>query len=124
MIAVDISIIVPVFNVRNYLLRCLDSIFSQQFDGVFEVIAVDDASTDGSLDILKRYQSSEPRLRLLEHELNKKLSSARSTGMKHAIGAYIMHVDSDDCLIPGALRRLHNYCLKYSPDIIVFNYIR
>jgi glycosyltransferase involved in cell wall biosynthesis len=121
---VNISIIIPVFNVEEYLERCLNSIFSQQFEGTFEVIAVDDASTDNSLSILKIYQLNEPRLRVIEHLANRRLSTARSSGIKHAAGEYIMHVDSDDCLLPGALKKLHEYSVAYGADVIVFNYIR
>lgn len=95
----DISVIVPVYSVEEYLARCLDSIFSQHFSGLFEVIAVDDATTDRSLHILKSYQRTEPRLVVLTHEENKKLSIARTTGMNAARGDSIMHVDADDRLL-------------------------
>ena len=91
-----ISIIVPVYNVEKFLERCLDSIFKQQFSSVFEVIAVDDCSTDNSLHVLKEYQKREKRLIIIEHEINKKLSCASKTGIRASTGDYIMHVDSDD----------------------------
>ena len=70
----NLSIIVPVYNVEKYLVRCLDSIFVQNFSGTFEVIAVDDASTDNSLEILKSYSKNESRLKIIEHKSNKNLS--------------------------------------------------
>ena len=118
----NISIIVPVYNVEKYLIRCLDSIFNQLFSGNFEVIAVEDASTDNSLQVLKSYQEKETRLKIIEHGVNKKLSVARATGMKAAKGNYIMHVDSDDWLLPGALESLFVKCLHSDADILVFNY--
>lgn len=118
------SIIVPVYNVEKYLERCLNSIFEQNFSGSFEVIAVDDCSTDGSLKILQEYKKKEPRLNVIEHEVNKKLSCARDSGLKFATGEYILHVDSDDWLLPGALENLHIKCQLTNADVIVFDYVR
>lgn len=118
----NISIIVPVYNVEKYIARCLDSIFNQQFSGAFEVIAVEDGSTDKSLQLLKNYQANQTRLKVIEHGANKKLSVARATGMKAAKGDYIMHVDSDDWLLPNALENLFIKCLDSDADVVVFNY--
>jgi glycosyltransferase involved in cell wall biosynthesis len=101
----------------------LDSIFNQDFSGSFEVITIDDASADRSLEILYEYQKKEPRLLIIEHDTNKKQSIARSAGMKAAQGDYIMHVDSDDWLLPGALSRLHKKIQETESDVLVFNYV-
>lgn len=119
----DISIIIPVYNVEKYIVRCLDSIFKQQFSGTYEVIAVEDCSTDNSLQLLKKYQENEVRLKIIEHCVNKKVSLARSTGLKYAKGDYIMFVDSDDWIMPNALKDLHEKCVKSEADVIVFNYL-
>lgn len=119
-----ISVIVPVYNVEKFLERCLNSIFEQQFSSVFEVIAVDDCSTDKSLHVLKEYQKHEKRLIVIEHEVNKKLSCARATGIRASTGEYIMHVDSDDWLLPNALEELYQVISKNLVDIVVFNYLR
>lgn len=119
-----ISIIVPVYNVENFLKRCLDSIFEQQFTYTFEVIAVDDCSTDNSLEILKEYQKTESRLIIIEHDVNKMLSCARNSGIIASTGEYIMHVDSDDWLLPGALKELYHIISDNKVDIVVFNYVR
>jgi glycosyltransferase involved in cell wall biosynthesis len=119
-----ISIIVPVYNVEKFLKRCLDSIFEQQFSNSFEVIAVDDCSTDNSLEILKEYQKTESRLIIIEHNVNKKLSCARNSGIVASTGEYIMNVDSDDWLLPGALKELYHIISAYKVDIVVFNYVR
>ncbi len=120
----DISVIIPVYNVEKYITRCLDSIFQQQFSGTFEVIAVDDFSTDNSLQILYNYQKSENRLIIIEHEYNKKLSCARTSGIKASSGNYIMQVDSDDWILPNTLENLHNKFKESEADIIVFNYMK
>ena len=123
-IVTNISIIIPVYNSENQIEKCLDSIFSQDFSGVFEVIAVDDGSCDKSIEILKKYQENDPRLKIIEHGINRKLSVARATGMKAATGDYIMHVDSDDWLMPGVLDNLHKKCILTNADVVVFNYIK
>tara|TARA_B100000780_G_C21089831_1_gene439206 strand:- start:617 stop:1630 length:1014 start_codon:yes stop_codon:yes gene_type:complete len=120
----NISIIVPVYNVEKYLDRCLDSIYTQIFSGTFEVIAVEDASTDNSLKVLKSYQEKELGLKVIEHGTNKNLSRARATGIYQCKGDYIMHVDSDDWLLPSALEDLYAKCLETNADVLVFNYVR
>ena len=107
-----ISIIVPVYNVERYLVRCLDSIFTQDFSGNFEVIAIDDKSTDMSLSILKAYQLTETRLIIIEHDVNEKLTKTRADGMNAANGEYVMHVDSDDWILPGTLQKLYSKCIN------------
>ncbi len=120
----DLSIVVPVYNVERFLTRCLDSIFSQRFPGELEVIGVDDGSVDGSLELLRDYAAQEPRLVVLTHKNNRKLSAARASGMKAAKGCYIMHVDSDDWLLPGSLASLFQRLQSEKPDVIMFNYVR
>lgn len=122
--APTISIIIPVYNVEKFLVRCLDSIFNQQFSGGYEVIAVDDCSTDSSLFILKEYQKREKRLIIIEHKVNSKLSCARATGILAASGGFIMHVDSDDWILPNTLEQLCQIISKETVDVVVFNYLR
>jgi len=120
----DISVILPVYNVEKYLVKCLDSISNQKFSGTFEIIAVEASSTDNSLVVLKSYQEREPRLKIIEHGTREKLSTSRVTGIGESRGDYIMHVDSDDRLLPGALEILYRTCLETDADIVVFDYIR
>lgn len=120
----DISIIIPVYNVEKYLSRCLDSIFSQRFSGTFEVIAVDDGSTDSSLEILNQYAQNENRLQVIVHSENKKLSVARRTGMDASTGDYIMHMDSDDWILPDTLEILYTKCKETDADVVVFDFLR
>lgn len=120
----DISIIIPVYNVEKYLIRCLDSVFKQKFSGSIEVIAVDDASTDNSLSLLYEYQKEENRLQIVEHKVNQKLSVARLTGMKKSTGEFVMHVDSDDWLQDNSLESLYLKCREVDADVVVYNYIK
>ena len=91
-----VSIVVPVYNVEKYLRICLDSIKQQTYTD-FEVIMVDDGSTDGSGAICEEYEKADGRFHLIRQE-NKGLASARNTGIRAAKGEYLYFVDSDDCI--------------------------
>lgn len=95
-----ISFIVPVYNVEEYLERCIDSIINQGIKETdYEIILVNDGSTDGSLDICTKYENRLSCIRCYSQK-NQGLSVARNTGISHAQGQYIMFVDSDDFLEP------------------------
>ena len=89
-----LSIIVPVYNVEKYLPRCLDSILNQTFED-FELILVNDGSTDGSLRILRQYEQKDRRVLVLDNK-NSGVSAARNSGLKVASGKYVGIIDSDD----------------------------
>ena len=93
-----LSIIVPIYNVAPYLISCIDSILCQTFKD-YELILVDDGSTDGSEKICDLYSQKDNRIRVI-HQRNKGLSGARNTGIEMAIGKYIAFVDSDDYIHP------------------------
>ena len=90
----EISIIVPVYNVEKYLKRCIDSILNQSFTD-FELILVDDGSTDNSGEIIDEYAIKDERIKVI-HKENGGLSSARNVGIEYSKGNYIAFVDSDD----------------------------
>ncbi|MBQ3972123.1 MAG: glycosyltransferase [Selenomonadaceae bacterium] len=114
----EISVIVPVYNVEKYLEACVQSIWAQDFKD-FEIILVEDGSTDGSLALCRRLQEdSGGRIRLLEHPKNRGPSAARNTGMDAATGKYITFVDSDDMLCPNALHILHNAAERTGVDMV------
>ena len=89
-----VSIIVPVYNVEQYLMRCVDSILNQSYKNI-EVILVNDGSTDNSLEVCKVLTKKDKRVKIINQQ-NLGLSEARNTGLKNAIGDYIGFVDSDD----------------------------
>lgn len=115
-----ISIIIPVYNVEPYLRQCLDSVLEQSFTE-FEVICIDDCSTDNSLKILYEYQKIDTRLRILEFEENKGSSLARNKGMEIAKGKYIYFLDADDWIMPNALQEMFEKAEQYSTDVVLFN---
>lgn len=94
--SVKISVIVPVYNVENYLRDCLDSIVTQRYDN-YEIICVNDGSTDSSLRILNEYEEKYEKVRVVSKE-NGGLSSARNCGIDNAMGDYLYFLDSDDML--------------------------
>lgn len=115
-----ISVIVPVYNVENYLVRCIDSILKQTFER-FELILVNDGSTDDSLNICKRYLNLDKRIKLVS-QANKGLSAARNTGLRYASGDYICFVDSDDFVEKNYLLLLLKNIEKYNSDISMCEY--
>lgn len=113
------SIIIPVYNVEKFLKKCLDSAFKQTFSD-YEVVAVNDGSTDSSMKILKEYQIENPRLRIIDQE-NKGLGGARNTGIKSAKGEFLVFLDSDDYISANMLETLDYYLNKYELDILAFD---
>ena len=118
----DISVTVPVYNVEKYLARCLNSILGQTFKGDFEIICVDDGSTDKSGAILDEFAKKYPRIKAI-HQTNQGLSSARNTALEHVSGKYTMFVDSDDFIAKNALENLFNYAESHKADVVIFDYL-
>jgi glycosyltransferase involved in cell wall biosynthesis len=111
------SIIIPAFNVEIYLRQCLDSVLTQSFTD-YEVICINDGSTDESGDILNEYSRVNRNIKVI-HQENKGLSAARNAGIKIAQGKYIFFLDSDDWLEPNALKILTDKA--NNEDIICFS---
>ena len=99
-----LSIIVPVYNTEPYLARCVESILSQSF-AYFELLLIDDGSTDGSGSMCDEYAEKDKRVRVF-HKENGGVSSARNLGMQEAQGEWVCFVDSDDELLPDGLRTM------------------
>lgn len=114
-----ISIIIPVYNVEPYLCDCLDSVVAQS-DPDCEVICVNDGSTDGSLAILREYESKSANIVVIDSP-NGGTASARNIGIKAAQGDYIWFVDSDDWIESNALDILHKHIQDKPVDILCFN---
>ncbi len=85
---IKVSVIVPVYNVEDYLIECLTSIINQTLKEI-EIICIDDCGTDNSINILKEYAKKDDRIRIISHKENKGLGPARNTGIKESKGEYI-----------------------------------
>jgi glycosyltransferase involved in cell wall biosynthesis len=120
---VFVSVIVPVYNADKYLAQCLDSLVCHQGDG-YEIIAVNDGSSDTSGAILQRYCAESSIIKVIEFEKNKGVSAARNAGIEYARGDYIMFVDADDALMCGAIPLLKKMAIAYKLDLIKFSFMK
>lgn len=114
---VEVSIIIPVYNVEKYIRECLDSILAQTFQD-FEIICVDDGSTDKSLEILQEYKRKDDRLVILQQR-HAGAGAARNQGLKLAEGKYIQFLDSDDYFEPTLLEELYTRAEQFGSDLTV-----
>lgn len=112
------SIIIPVYNVEQYLTKCLDSVVNQTYNDEYEVICVNDGSTDSSLAILEEYEEKHDKIKII-NQANGGLSEARNSGLRAAQGEYVWFVDSDDWIEVNALEILDK-SIK-NEDIVCFN---
>lgn len=117
---IKVSIIIPVYNVECYLSECLNSILQQNFHD-YEIICINDASTDNSNKILLDYAEKYNHIKIVTHSDNKGLSAARNTGMSFAQGKYIWFVDSDDMITLNSLPELYNIAEENQVDMVYFN---
>ncbi len=115
-----VTLIVPVYNAGKYLEECLRSIISQNIDD-FEVIVVDDGSTDNSIEITKRICEEDSRFRLVVSP-HRGVSAARNTGIDMAMGKYIGFVDADDCLLPYSLSILVDTARVTGAEVCIGGY--
>lgn len=113
----DLQIVLPAYNAAPYLRACLDSVLQQQTAYTFEITAVDDGSTDGTGEILDAYAAGDSRLRVL-HQANGGIARARNAGMQTLTGRYIMFVDADDLLEPGAIQALLQKAFGLDADVV------
>lgn len=114
-----ISIIVPVYNASLYLRKCIDSILFQSFKS-YELILVNDGSTDDSLEILLEYKKKNSSIKLVDGK-NEGVSAARNKGLDMAVGDWITFVDADDYLLPDALEILYNRTIHTGVDLVLAN---
>lgn len=110
-----ISVIVPVYNVRDYLSRCVQSIQSQTYPNL-EIILVDDGSADGSGELCDQFAEADPRIRVF-HKENGGSSSARNVGIDKANGEFLGFVDSDDYIDPMMYERLYEAIIQYGTNV-------
>jgi len=119
---IKISVIVPVYNVKRYLPKCIDSLLNQDLPVEdYEIILVDDGSPDGCLAICDEYANTHDNVKVI-HRQNGGLSAARNSGIEVAKGQYVQFVDSDDYLEPNVLKALVEKMDSDKLDILRFNY--
>ena len=116
---IDISLVIPVYNVEKYLRKTLESVELQSFEN-FEVIIVNDGSTDGSMSIIEEFVNRNSNFTLIDQE-NRGVSEARNSGIRICKGLYIAFLDSDDILEPNYLEKLYKAAIKTGADIVCCN---
>ena len=114
-----VSVLIPAYNVEDYINECIDSVLSQTLQD-FEIICIDDKSTDSTLKILREYEAKDSRIHVFEHDVNKGQSSGRNDALDRAAGDYVYMLDADDKLAPEALEELSNICIKDNLDVVGF----
>ena len=117
-----ISIILPVYNTSLYLEQCLNSIHNQSFKD-YELICVDDGSSDDSIDILRKYKEIINNCKVI-YQSNKGVAAARNVGLSKVSGDYIIFIDSDDYIAPNYLERLYNEICNTNADVVICNFYR
>ena len=113
-----VSVIIPVYNTEKYLAECLDSILNQTLDS-YEIIIVNDGSTDGSLQLINQYAKRYSNISVINQN-NQKQGAARNAGLKVANGEYVCFIDSDDMLEKNALDYCYNLASKINLDMITY----
>ena len=117
---VNISVIMPVYNSEKYLNKSIESVLGQSYKD-FELILVDDGSTDSSGKICDEYAVSDTRIKVI-HQANGGVSKARNTGIARSVGKYILFLDSDDEMDQNLMEENFKIIEKLDPDILIFNF--
>ena len=115
-----ISLVIPVYNVEKYLDKCMESVLAQTYDN-FEVILVDDGSTDNSGKMCDEYAKRDSRV-IVYHQQNSGVSVARNVGIENAKGEFISFIDSDDWIDKNYLQKLVSAQIKYNADLTICEY--
>ena len=114
----EINMDCNVYNVENYIEECLDSLINQTLKEI-EIICVDDGSTDGTLKLLYKYEEADSRVKIIQQQ-NQYAGVARNNGMKHAVGEYIIFLDSDDFFEKTMLEKIYNEAKRKEADLLFF----
>lgn len=118
-----LSIIIPFYNVEQYIAQCLDSVYNQDVpEEEYEVICVDDCSPDNSISIVEEYAKKHTNLVIVRNQYNRKLGGARNAGMKVATGNYIWFIDSDDFIKKSSIGKLLSIAESDKLDVLHFQY--
>lgn len=117
-----VSVIIPVYNVADYLTECIQSVLNQTYRNI-EIVIIDDGSTDGSGSICDKAAENDERIKVT-HQENNGVAAARNAGLDAATGEYIMFVDSDDYIEPDAVEYLLNIIVHKSADLVIGDYVR
>ncbi len=113
-----ISIILPIYNVQDYIAECLESVMNQTYKDI-EIICVNDFTMDNSMTIVKNYAKDDHRIKIVNNERNRGLGGARNAGLDVAQGEYIIFCDTDDKMKPDMVEKLYDCIVKNDSDMVV-----
>lgn len=116
--AIKVSVIIPAFNVEKYISKCFESLINQTMND-FEIICVDDASTDGTYEIAKKYEEKYLNIKVKRNVENKGAGLTRNTGLKEAKGEYVIFLDADDTYLPELLSKMYDAIIVADADISI-----
>ncbi len=119
---IKVSVVVPAYNVQDYIGECIESIINQSLKDI-EIIIIDDGSDDKTLSIIKEYEKKHPKLKVI-HTENRGVSAARNLAIENSIGEYISFVDGDDYINQDMLKLLYNKCVSLNAEVSVCKLIR
>lgn len=123
---IKVSIIVPIYNVSNFVEKCAISLFEQSLDCI-QYVFVNDCTQDNSMEVLERvinkYSNRFNQIAIINHEVNKGLAAARNTGLRVAEGKYILHIDSDDFLEKNMIEIMYEKAESENSDIVVCDFL-
>lgn len=116
----DVSIIIPVYNVEKYIEQCLESVINQKTKYSYEIICINDGSTDGTSKILEKYKDN---LKIINTS-NNGPGAARNLGIKNSTGKYLMFVDGDDYVVENFVEKMLDTLKKEEADVVICNFCR
>lgn len=119
---IKVSVVIPVYNADKYLNQCVDSVVNQTLKDI-EIILVNDASTDNSLNICNEYKKKDDRIKIVDKPVNQGLAAARNSGMEVCNGEYVVFLDSDDWVELDAYEKMYNAAKSNDSDIVFCNCI-
>ena len=117
-----VSVIIPVYNVQDFLAKCIESVINQTINDI-QIILVDDGATDNSGQICDEYAKKDKRITVI-HKQNQGLGFARNTGLDVANGDYIFFLDSDDWILPYSIKELYEIAKQNNADIVCYNFFK
>lgn len=115
---IKFSIIVPVYNMEDHIVECIESIRAQNYRN-YEIIIINDGSTDKTLKICLQYEEKDKKI-IVINQNNSGVSKSRNEGIKRASGEYIIFIDGDDKILPNTLDKLKNEIERYNPELIIY----
>ena len=119
--SLKISVVIPVYNAALYLQQCIDSLLAQSLQE-FEIICIDDNSSDNSLQLLLEYADKDERFSIFRNETNQGAGASRNIGIDHARGKYLIFLDADDFFSPNLFERTYQKAEQTNADIIFFDW--